>query len=473
MASFLPTVGDYVRILSSGRSGEVVLHDPDDANLTYKVKFAEAPGVDWCRRNDVVVDASPLLFAAPNVAESKEDPARRTVAAQKGEEGEQDRNHQAPLAAPEPKVSSGPITLEVLQGQWLSGNGTQVSVAGTAVYMNGVLLPGQGVELHEDGTVVRIGLRLQVEGWAEGGGIQFRAISSGGQYMEFAPKEVWTRLESSQSRHERLRLLGYAGAAASHEAGTRGVEGCIPGTLCQWMPSSTDEGGVELLQTLILQWREPEMRRVRSGKVVPDVINRDNTGIAVELVHYIAMSIRERGFKKRNERSGHDVPVVVYEPPGTDSHRESLEVWKERVAEEHGFPPVRINDDEDMFTSLGNGHFFQALNLYACQWPALDESGKYAVGHDEDLREAIALGVSSIVLKSDTPRPVRSKIAHLLNSKADFLWTFGDDGTVDVSNVEERTAYTTQFERMSKHIPGEGAYTSKGGIYAHIMPQIL
>lgn len=465
-----------MRVLSSGRCGEVVLHDPDDADLTYKVKFDEAPEMDWCRRDDVVVvTATPPLFADPSEAERQEDPARGAATAQIGEqeEVEEDRDRQAPHDAPEPTVSSGPITLEVIQGQWLSGNGTQVSVAGTAVYMNGVLLRGPGVELREDGTVVRIGLRLQVDGWAEDGGIQFRAISSGGQHMEFAPKEVWTRVESSQSRHERLRLLGYAGAAASHEAGTRGVEGCIPGTLCQWMPSSKDEGGVELLQTLILQWREPGMRRVHSSKVVPDVINRENTGIAVELVHYIAVSMREKGFKKRHETTGHDVPVVVYEPPGTDSHRESLDVWKERVAEENGFPPVRINDDEDMFTSLGNGHFFQALNLFACQWQALNGSGKYAVGHDEGLRDAVALGVSSIVLKPDTPRPVRARIALLLNSKADFLWTTGVDGNVDVSSVEMRTAYTTQFERMSKHIPGEGAYTKSGGIYAHIMPQML
>ena len=25
-----------------------------------------------------------------------------------------------------------------------------------------------------------------------------------------------------------------------------------------------------------------------------------------------------------------------------------------------GFPPVRVQDDEEIFTSLGNGHFFQA-----------------------------------------------------------------------------------------------------------------
>merc|ERR1719277_1701114 len=96
----------------------------------------------------------------------------------------------------------------------------------------------------------------------ENGGIQFRANSSGGQNMEFAPKEVWTRSDSAESRDERLRLLGYAGTAASFEAGTRGVEGCIPGTLCQWRPPSGDEEDIQLLQTLIAQWREPELCNV-------------------------------------------------------------------------------------------------------------------------------------------------------------------------------------------------------------------
>eukprot|EP00928_Gymnodinium_smaydae_P066440 TRINITY_DN49449_c0_g1_i1.p1 TRINITY_DN49449_c0_g1~~TRINITY_DN49449_c0_g1_i1.p1 ORF type:complete len:437 (-),score=48.71 TRINITY_DN49449_c0_g1_i1:61-1371(-) len=370
-------------------------------------------------------------------------------------------------SAAEPKVNFCPITLEVLQGEWVSGNGTQISIAGTAVHMNGVLLRAHKVEVREDGTVIGIGNLKQVDGWADNGGIQFRANSAGGQYMEFAPKEVWQRADS-KSRDERLRLLGYAGAAASQQAGTRGIEGCTPGTLCQWMPSTKEEGGVEHLQSLITQWREPEMRRVLSKMVVPDIINRESTGIGVELCHYIANSIREKGFKKRTERSGHDVPVVVREPPGTDSHQQALHVWRERVADEQGFPPVRIGDHEELFSSLGNGHFFQALNLYACQWPALDGSGRYAIGTDENLIDAIQGGVPSIVLKPDTPRTVRAQIALLLNSKADSLWTFGADGNVDVSSVVRNIAYTSQFEKMSKHIPGEGAYTATGGTYERL-----
>jgi len=358
----------------------------------------------------------------------------------------------APICPPPAQQrSSGLITLEVLQGQWLSGNGTQISVVGTAVYMNGVPLRDQRVELHEDGTIRGIGQRLQVDGWTEGGGVQFRANSAGGQNMEFAPKEVWTR-DSAESRDEKLRLLGYAGTAASFQAGTRGVEGCIPGTLCQLMPASKDKEDVQLLQTLISQWREPVLCNVLSCEVVPDFINRENTGVGVELVHYIAISIRDKGFKKRQDRTGHDVPVVVREPPGTASHQEAIRTWKERVAEEEGFPPVRIREDQAMFTSLGNGHFFQALNLYACQCPGINESESYSIGDDKALHDAITIGVPSVVLKSATPRPVRAKIASLLNAKFEFRWTLRDDGTLDVSEVQEDNAYTPQFDSMSKHL---------------------
>lgn len=353
---------------------------------------------------------------------------------------------------PEVKARSGPITLEALQGQWQSGNGSQITVTGTCVYMNSVLLQGQSVELGEDGRVRGIGQRLQVDGWTESGGVQFRANSASGNYMEFAPKEVWEPMLSEQSRDERLRLLGYAGTAASYKAGTRGVEGCIPGTLCQLMPDSKDALDVGLLQALISQWREPDLCKVCSVRVVPDFVNREGTGVGVELVHYIARSICGVGFRKRQGKAGHEVPVVVREPPDAESRREAVRVWRERVAEEDGFPPVLVAEGEEMFTSLGNGHFFQALNLYRGECPMINDSGNYCIGGDEDLREAITAGVLSIVMKPATPRPVRAKIAMLLNAKREFKWTLGDDGSLDICDVEEDVAYCPQFEAMSKHL---------------------
>jgi hypothetical protein len=254
-----------------------------------------------------------------------------------------------------------------------------------------------------------------------------------------------------------MRILGYAGTSA--DPLNRGVEGCIPGTLSQDVAAPQDAQEVVLLQTLISQWREPELQLVRPCRVVPDFTNREGTGIGVEHTHFVALSIREQGFKKRRGTVGHDIPVVVREPPSSVSHGDALRAWKEKVTGDEGFAPVRITPEDEMFASLGNGHFFQALNLYDCEWSAINGKGKYVVGQDTCLAEAISDGVPSIVLKSTTPRTVRSKISQFLNSKCEFHWNLQEDNgferqlSVDTTApMEEDTSYHTQFESMSKHL---------------------
>jgi len=227
----------------------------------------------------------------------------------------------------------------------------------------------------------------------------------------------------------------------------------MAGTLDQAMPAANDAQDVELLVTLISQYREPELQLVRPCRVVPDFTNREGTGIGVEHTHFVALSIRDQGFKKRRGTEGHDIPIVVREPPSSVFHGEALRAWKEKVAEDEGFAPVRITAEEEMFTSLGNGHFFQALKLYDCEWSAINGKGKYVVGQDTSLAEAISVGVPSIVLIHTTPRPVRAKISKFLNSKRDLRWTLQDDGTVDMTEpMKEDTSYCNQFESMSKHL---------------------
>jgi hypothetical protein len=219
---------------------------------------------------------------------------------------------------------------------------------------------------------------------------------------------------------------------------------------------SKDRRDVSLLQALILQWREPQTDKVLSRNVVPDFTNRAQTGLGVELMHFIATSIAEKGFKKRVGMLGHDIPVVVRESVDSPLRGEALKVWQERVSEEEGFPPVRVNTDADMFMSLGNGHFYQALNLFDCEGRGINEDRIYRIGKDEALKEAINDGVPSIVLKQHTPRPVRSKIAALLNSKREFHWTLGEDGQVDVNVLpEEDRTYCSQFEWLSKGMDAE------------------
>jgi len=252
-----------------------------------------------------------------------------------------------------------------------------------------------------------------------------------------------------------MRLLGYAGSSANRLG--RGVEGCMPGTMGieAGENETKDKEEVALLSTLILQWREQEATvKVLPRQVVPDFTNRAQTGLGVELLHFVAISMRDSGFQKRQGTQGHDIPVVVREPPHSATRKEALEVWTKRVAEEEGFPPVQAEDHEDLYTSLGNGHFFQSLNLFACGCASINEDNRRFEVKDPLLAEAISDGVPSIILQHTTPRPVRAKIAALLNSRRDFTWTLKDDGTVD-TNGFENTGYCSQFEWLSKGMDAE------------------
>jgi len=275
----------------------------------------------------------------------------------------------------------------------------------------------------------------------------------------------WTKREGAATRaedNERLRALGYAGSAANPL--DRGVEGCMPGTmgieegqLGSVSQHEKDAQECSLLTALISQWREEDkLINVVPRTVVPDATNRAQTGLGVELMHFVAGSMQEHGFKKRRGNDGHDIPVVVREPPGDYFHEEALKLWTERVGEEEGFPPIRVTAEDEMFTSLGNGHFFQALNCFACEHIQINNPGsRYSVGQDADLADALSSGVPSIVLKHATPRPVRAKIADLLNKKRDFMWTLGEDGGVDIGKLEENTGHCSQFEWLSKGMDAE------------------
>jgi len=354
-------------------------------------------------------------------------------------------------------VASGPINLNTLQGSWVGSGGAAITVLGTDVVLNGLPLKAHKVQLNDDGLVMSIGKLWQLQGWTASGDIEFRA-SSTRDNMESARSETWTRKEvaaGAPELNEKMKLLGYAGTFANPLA--RGVEGCLPGTTGAEMRSTRaqDVEDVTLLCALVAQWREKDTVRVRSKQVVPDFTNRSQTGLGVELMHYIAKSIKEKGFKARTGKDGHDIPVLVREPPGSEFQGEALRVWRARVQDEEGFPPVRARDDEELFTSLGNGHFFQSLNLYDTEWQAINADFRYSIGSDMALRKAVEEGVVSVVLRHETPRPVRAKIADLLNSKREFQWTLNDDGTVDTGKMGENSEYCTQFEWLSKGMDAE------------------
>eukprot|EP00929_Paragymnodinium_shiwhaense_P013646 TRINITY_DN121496_c0_g1_i1.p1 TRINITY_DN121496_c0_g1~~TRINITY_DN121496_c0_g1_i1.p1 ORF type:complete len:512 (-),score=121.62 TRINITY_DN121496_c0_g1_i1:57-1592(-) len=460
------------KVKATGRLGKVIAHDPTDETLTYKLEFSDgaAPDVDWLAGRDVELLSDAISTAAtlPSAAGAAPTPAvpenvsalwvaEKPAGTPVLDEGFICMGGRAPRCPrPARKAAAGPITMDTLQGNWIGSGGAQVRVVGTSVYLNGLLLAAHKLRLNDDdGSVLGIGTLWQLNGWTSSGGVDFRC-SSTREGMESARSDVWTRKEvttlAENSEMERLKLLGYAGSSADPLG--RGVEGCMPGTSGAEMPAGAREKqDVELLQALIAQWRESDgqLQPVRSRFVIPDATNRAQTGLGVELVHFIASSMRKKGFKKRKGADGHDIPVLVREPAGSAFHGEALGLWKERAAEEEGFPPVRLTAEDEIFTSLGNGHFFQALNLFDTGCKGINDGGEaYHVGQDALLKEALEVGVPSIVLKHETPRPVRAKIADLLNGRRDYHWTLSDDGTIDVKQMSETTAYCSQFEWLSK-----------------------
>jgi len=356
-----------------------------------------------------------------------------------------------------PWQSTGAITMETLQGSWRGSSGSSISVLGTAICINGLPLQGHSIELDDNGIVVSIGRLWQLDKWAEDwsgpkldGSIEFRA-SSTREGMESARSEVWTRADESAVGSDEwkadMKARGYGGSSADPLG--RGIDGCMPGTMGievgEGYAKSRDKRDVELLKALISQWREPLTDKVHSCDVLPDFVNRSQTGIGVELLHYVASRMADLGFLKRVGKEGHDIPVVVREPIGSSFREEALRIWTARVAVEDGFPPVRVDVKKEFFTSLGNGHFFQSLNLFATECKGINQDRVYRVGKDVALREAIRDGVPSVVMKSETPRPVRAKIAELLNSKREFSWTLGEDGQVDLATTED-SSHCSQFD---------------------------
>ena len=129
-----------------------------------------------------------------------------------------------------------------------------------------------------------------------------------------------------------------------------------------------------------------------------------------------------------------DTSVVVREPPNSDCRKKALKVWTKRVEQERGLPPVRVEDNEDLFTSLNNEDLFQLM--------------KQSVGECR---------VPSIILKETAPRTVRANIAQLLNSRRDIPWMLKDDGTVDIKSSEwwreARTGDEGQGQKKLQQIP--------------------
>lgn len=368
----------------------------------------------------------------------------------------------APPPAPEepPKpVPTTPITLETVQGDWVNSMGAKIKVAGTEVSLNGMPMKVHPVRLDDDGLVVSIGSIWQMNGWMAEDQIEFKEAPSR-EVMQYARSVIWTRATELKMKQwtEQMAGLGYTGS--SKDVMTRGVEGCMPGS-CDAKAkinvgddAQRDKEELAMLNKLINDYRLPGLQAIAPRKVIPDFSNRGHTGLSVEHVHYLAQSFKEKGFQRRTGNAGHDIPVLVKQPAASDLGKKSMENWRSKVKEEAGFPPLehyeRLFKQDDLYTSLGNGHFNQALNLFFCECNSIYKDMKYTVGTDAALREAVYQGVNAIVLRPEITLRERETISRLLNSKREYKWNVGQDGSVDINDADEDTSTCKQFEAMSK-----------------------
>merc|ERR1712232_487593 len=138
----------------------------------------------------------------------------------------------------------------------------------------------------------------------------------------------------------------------------------------------------------------------------------------------------------------------------SDLGSKAAENWQAKIADEPGFPPrdhyERLFSSPEMFTSLGNGHFNQALNLFLNDCKSIYGESSYTVGNDAALYEAVHEGVDALILRSDIPLRDREIISKLLNPKREFKWDVNSDGSLKILDAAEDTTQCKQFEAMSK-----------------------
>lgn len=362
--------------------------------------------------------------------------------------------------APKPKkpAPTTPITLETLQGPWVNSMGAKISVSGTEVTLNGVLMKMHPVNLDDDGLVVSVGRLWQMNGWLEDEEIEFKESPSR-EVMQFARSVVWSRAtdERMQEWTKHMAGLGYTGSAANPLG--RGIEGCCPGTSdakAKVVRDDVDQDKEDLatLNRLLSEWREPGMFNVPPRQVVPDFSNRGHTGLSVEHVHYLATQFKEKGFLKRVGNKGHDIPVLIRDSPTSELGSKAVSNWRAKLDDEPGFPPrehyEKLFGEAEMFTSLGNGHFNQALNLFLTGSKSIYSGENYQIGDDIELDNAVHAGVRALVLRNSIPLRDRETISKLLNSKREFAWDVNEDGSLNILDAAEDKSSCKQFIALSK-----------------------
>ena len=119
-------------------------------------------------------------------------------------------------------------------------------------------------------------------------------------------------------------------------------------------------------------------------------------------------------------------------------------------------------DEEEFFCSLGNGHFFQALNLFTtshrCKFAYEPPPGdtrkwpeRYSTAHDPVLHAAVHEGVEGVVLRQGISKAERKFVSQMLNAAFEYVWvTDARDGSVRVDQQQQFRSFTS-FDGMVKH----------------------
>jgi len=340
------------------------------------------------------------------------------------------------------------VPLEVLQGEWVASRGEVIKVDGTSISINNKAMPG-GLKLGggPDGSHV-VGFGIYKAALPEAAAA---AGAGPGDILWLAgPQEIiWRR----PARGEVSARSAFMDAHMLEKAATCGAES---------VGVTTEREAVRMLNELIERWREPgPLPFVRSDLICPAWTNRAQTGLSLDHVHYVATMIATQGFKSRRRGlrasdGAHDVPVVVRESADSEWGRKAKDRWRETVAAEKDFPPFLLEDKQEFFCSLGNGHFSQALNLFRKGSLGLWTGNPYVVGDDEALREALNDGVQSVVLSNKMPSSDQKFVSLMLNRSHGRRWDIDDDGTVRIASDEAAMdALGGQFEALSKVLDAE------------------
>jgi hypothetical protein len=269
------------------------------------------------------------------------------------------------------------------------------------------------------------------------------------------------------ANQQQTRLIDCAGTGGAQ---TKRVS-CIGSyNMSSWVEIQREEEDIARLNAIIRQWRMPGFLKVHPENVIPDTSNRLNTGLSAVHAHWIATQISLTGFKTRdNEKgTGHDIPVLVAETNQSELGLESLDKWRKTSESSPEFPQIQFASASPFYTSLGSGHFFQALNLIGTEQKCMFWGGEgietsagayisdnqigdeqvpaqYGFGADAPLREALQGGVDSIILKPGISREDRKFVSLLHNNLFEYPWRIAANGEIIVDRTQPKTASTWEF----------------------------